>query len=194
MGRRSSAQQWPFYRSVIGWFLPWAMMALVAGGAVFFVVDALGPETTRRPVRALGATSSPTPEETPTDAAPATPSPTPTLAQRPSPRPSSSPQPKKTRSAPELLTEGVTVQVLNGTGAPAADDDMADRLARLGFEVIAIDGSSKEYPQTTVFWSLPEAQEAAERLARRFGWLAAAKPENLSTTVDLHVVVGLDEA
>jgi len=38
-----------------------------------------------------------------------------------------------------------------------------------------------------------EAQEAAERLAARQGWIAQPKPENLSDTVALHVVVGEDE-
>jgi hypothetical protein len=70
---------------------------------------------------------------------------------------------------------------------------MADRLSSLGFEVVAVEGSSRQYPETTVFWSFPAAQEAAERLAGKYGWVAAAKPANLSSTVDLHVVVGSDE-
>jgi hypothetical protein len=45
-----------------------------------------------------------------------------------------------------------------------------------------------------VFWSFPSAREAAERLAARFGWLAQEKPSNLSSQVDIHVVVGSDEA
>lgn len=128
--------------------------------------------------------------------------------EEPSPRAEASPteseepkgnKPKKRQKREEepddgLITDGITVQVLNGTGAASADDRMADRLSGLGYEVVAIDGSSRQYARTTVFWSYPEARDAAERLAERFGWLAELKPDNLSSTVDLHVVVGADEA
>ena len=70
---------------------------------------------------------------------------------------------------------------------------MADRLAGLGFVIEAVEGSSKTYPATTVFWSYPEAEDAARALAERFGWVAEAKPANLSETVAIHVVVGEDE-
>jgi hypothetical protein len=75
----------------------------------------------------------------------------------------------------------------------SADDDMANRLAGLGFEVIALGGANKEYQATTVFWSVADSQEAAERLAERFGWVSGPKPDNLSPSVKLHIVVGLDE-
>ncbi|HEV3472033.1 MAG TPA: LytR C-terminal domain-containing protein, partial [Actinomycetota bacterium] len=83
---------------------------------------------------------------------------------------------------------------LKRDGADRRRRSHADRLSELGYEVVAIEGSSKQYPATTVFWSHPRAQDAAEALAERFGWLAQPKPANLSATVDIHVVVGSDEA
>jgi hypothetical protein len=84
--------------------------------------------------------------------------------------------------------------VLNGTSAADADDRMADRLAKLGYEVVAVESASKLYERTTVYWAVPSAQKAAEALAEHFGWVSAPKPDNLSTQVSLHVVVGADES
>lgn len=190
MGRHSSESQWPFYRSLIGWFLPWVLIAAVVAVGVVVAVDALSGKEITDPDPVAAAS----PEPSPTPFAEATP--TPDDRDSPEPEPSEAPSPEPTRSSPqkaELITQDMTVQVLNGTGVASADDDMADRLAGLGFEVIALGGSNKEYQATTVFWSVPESQEAAERLAQRFGWVSGPKPANLSATVKLHVVVGMDE-
>lgn len=93
-----------------------------------------------------------------------------------------------------LVTDGVTVQVLASTPSPQTAADMAGRLGDLGFDVISIESSARDYPKTTVFWSFSKAQKPALRLAGRFGWRAAPKPANLSSQVDVHVVVGADEA
>lgn len=186
MGRHSSPEQGPFYRSFVGWLLPWFMIAAVVLIAVVVAVDAVGGDDLDTPPVAQNTESdveeSPTPQPTPTPEA------TPTVT----------PKPKKTPKQDDeqvaLITEDITVQVLNGTGSTDADDRMAERLGELGYEVVAIEGSSKQYSETTVFWSFPDAREAAEALAERFGWIAQPKPANLSSTVDLHVVVGADEA
>ena len=194
MGRHSKGDQGPFYRSLLGWFLPWILIALVVVVAVWFLVKAIGGDE----VAPTAADSSPTPT------AEASPSPTQTeeiVVASPKPtaskraKPKSKPKPTKTEAPQEvaLITEGMNVQVLNGTGDTLADDALADRLAALGFRIEAIDDSSKAYSQTTVFWSYAEAQKAAEALAERMGWLAQPKPENLSASVALHVVVGEDE-
>lgn len=187
MGRHSSPEQGPFYRSIIGWLLPWVMIAAAVIVAVYIAVDAVGKDDTKIPV----ARSSSTPQTQETVEEPES---TPTA--EPEPNESESPEPDesdKPKPDDELITKDITVQVLNGTAATDADDRMADRLSSLGYEVVAIEGSSKQYSVTTVFWSFPAAQEAAERLAAKFGWSAAPKPSNLSSTVDLHVVVGSDE-
>lgn len=184
MGRHSSDNQWPFYRSVVGWLLPWAIMAAIAITAVWVAVDTLGKDDV--PV----AAPSPTPTVEVTEAAPTeVPSPVPTAKETKEPEPEETEAPER----PELITAGISVQVLNGTNAPEGDDLMADRLSRHGYEIIAVGGANKTYVRTTVFWSFPEAEKAARALADRFGWVADKKPDNLSSTVDLHVVVGQDE-
>lgn len=186
MGRHSSESPWPFYRSLIGWFLPWVLIAGVVAVGVVVAVDAMSGDEITDPIVASSPSERPSPSPSPTEPEPTT---TATKTAEPKPKKSPKPSPKER----ELITEGMTVQVLNGTGVASADDDMANRLAQVGFEVVALGGSNKEYAATTVFWSVPEAQDAAERLAERFGWVSGPKPANLSATVRLHVVVGMDE-
>lgn len=90
---------------------------------------------------------------------------------------------------------GTTVQVLNGTGGvTGAAERMADRLAQLGFEVIAIDDALGNFNRTLVYWTSEGSRARAEALAAANGWIARSKPDNLSPTVEVHVIVGLDEA
>lgn len=189
MGKHSSDSQLPFIRSVVGWFLPWFLVAIVVAVGVWVAVDALGGDDLSTPRPAAAGSSSASPRTTPspdvTSSATATPEP---KGSKEAKLPEDDPEPEEL----DLITEGITVQVLNGTSFPAADDEMADQLASLGFDVLAVAGSSKAYPATTVFYSYPEAEEAGERLAARFGWAVSIKPSNLSATVDLHVIVGDD--
>ena len=189
MGRHSKGDQGPFYRSLLGWFLPWLLIALVVGVAIWFLVNAIGGDE----VTPSAADRSPSPTRSPEP----TPSETEIVVASPEPAESKTPRPKPTRSKEPkqaaLITEGINIQVLNGTADTAVDDAIADRLTGLGFRIEAIDDSSKAYARTTVFWSYPEAQKAAEALAARMDWVAEPKPENLSATVALHVVVGEDE-
>ena len=187
MGRHSKPDQGPFYRSVLGWIVPWVLIAAVIGGAVWFAVGFVGGDEVRPASDDATTTTSarePEPEPSDTEIVVAT------------PEPSNEPEPEATeKDEPDqpLITDNITIQVLNGTADTAVDDAMADRLEGLGFEIVAVEPSSVTYPRTTVFWSYPEAQEAAERLAARFDWVAEQKPSNLSDTVALHVVVGEDE-
>jgi len=186
MGRHSKPEQGPFYRSVLGWVVPWVLIAAVIGGAVWFAVGVLGGDEVRPASdngRPSATATDPEPEPSDTEIVVASPEPT----EEPSPEPTDEDEPQP------LITEGITIQVLNGSQDPAADDAMADRLEGLGFEIVAVEASSATYERTTVFWSYPEARDAAERLADRFGWVADEKPGNLSDTVALHVVVGRDE-
>lgn len=189
MGRHSSADQGHFYRSFAGWVMLWAVIAVVAGIAVWFIVGALGATDMQRPVAAernegdKEVAPAPTVSGVRIVATPETPMPAPT--------------PSETEEAPkdvDLITEGISVQVLNGTADPAAARTMADELSGLGFTIIAVEDSSQLYPQTTVFWSTTASQDAAVALAERNGWVAEPKPVNLADTVSIHVVVGADEA
>ena len=189
MGRHSKGDQGPFYRSLIGWFLPWILIAVVVGVAIWFLVDAIGGDevTPSAADRSPAATPSADPSPTETEIVVATPEPA--ESKTPKPKPTKSKEPKQVA----LITEGINIQVLNGTSDTSVDDAVADTLTGLGFRIEAIDDSSRAYTQTTVFWSYPEAQKAAEALAARMDWVAQPKPENLSATVALHVVVGQDE-
>lgn len=188
MGRHSAGKRGPFYRSLLGWFLPWLLIAVVVAVAVWVLVMTLGGEETVDPMPAAGE-SSPAASPSPTETELVLESPSPT------PEETKSPRPRKTRSEPKkpLITEGINVQVLNSTADTGVDDEVAARLGGLGFRIEAIDDASRAYERTIVYWSYPEAQEAAERLARRFSWEVGPKPDNLSSTVAIHVVVGVDE-
>jgi hypothetical protein len=191
MGQHSSPSEWHFYRSVIVWFLPWVVIAGVIGVAVWIGVDAIGGDDGRTPIAAQTGTPSPKPSHS-TESSP---SPDNSPTEKASPTPSESPKSSPTGNEDqELITDGITVQVLNGSSTAGAEQAMADRLEKLGFEIVAVQPASAAYPQTTVFWSFQESKKAAKALAARFGWVAEPKPENLSATVSIHVVVGDDEA
>ena len=196
MGRHSSNEQFRYYQSVIGWFVPWALVGVVAVTAVWIAIGALGRDDldTRPP----GGAAAQGPEEpgsgTSANASESPESPSPS----PSPEPEQSPEPKEPdkpadKPKPELIAEGVSVQVLNGTSSSAAGRAMTSLLTRLGFDVV-VTFPSTPYNATTVLWSSREAKPAAKALAARFEWRSAPKPANLSPSVDLHVVVGADEA
>ena len=183
MGRHSSPEQWPFYRSVAGWLLPWFMVAGVVGIALWVAVASMGDDGASP---ALSREKSPTPEaET---VAPPQPSSEPVKPKKEKP-----PKPAETPAEEELITDGVTLQVLNASGSPGAAEPVATKLGDLGFEVVAVVEAAKIYEETTVFWSSEESRAAAEALAGRFDWIVEGKPENLSADVSVHVVVGRDE-
>lgn len=201
MGRHSSNEQFRYYQSVVGWFVPWALVGVVAVTAVWIAIGALGRDDldTRPP----GGAAAQGPEEpgSGTSANAPEPSASPSPSQSPEPEQSQEPdepdEPKQgepvDKPKPELITEGVSVQVLNGTSSSAAGRAMTSRLTRLGFDVV-VTFPSTPYNDTTVLWSSREAKPAGKALAARFEWRSAPKPANLSPSVDLHVVVGADEA
>lgn len=188
-GRHSSPDQVHFYKSVVAWFLPWVLIAAVVGTAVWIAVEAVSGATEGS--SPVAAASSPAEATDAPDPTPEPETPEPKESAEPSPDPTS--EPTKAPEDEPLITEGITVQVLNATDSAEADDRMADKLSKLGFTVVAVESAASRYDATTVFWSTEAAKEAAQRLADKFGWVAEAKPENLSTTVSLHVVVGADE-
>ena len=186
MGRHSSPEQWPFYRSVAGWFLPWFMIAAVVGVALWVAVASLGGDDSASP--ALTRDRSPSPRVEEPVAPPVT---------TPAPAETSKKPPKKTKEPEEpedeLVTDGITVLVLNASGTPGAEQAITDELTALGYEIVTVVDASKIYDETTVFWSTDETRAAAEALAGHFEWVAEPKPANLSTDVSIHVVVGQDE-
>jgi cytoskeletal protein RodZ len=178
VGRHSSPDQGPFYRSFGGWIAVWLVIAGVTGIAVWFAVSAIGSDVAD-PTETSPANDRSTPE----------PSPSQTTAEA---TPTETPSPVDNTDV-KLITDDVTVQILNGTLDSGAALRMSNRLDRLGYSVVAVEESSRAYSDTTVFWSYPESKEAAVALAEHFGWVAEQRPANLSSEVAIHVVVGADE-
>ena len=184
MGRHSSGRTGPFLLSLLGWLLPYLLIAAVVGVGVWIVADYMGRDDTEP-----RAASEERPDTEPTSEAPVNTPTVETPTEDPSPKKE---EPKKDRVP--LITKGVTVQVLNGSNDPQAGEVMAERLRKLGYQVAAVEFSSAPYEKTTVFWSFPDAEDAARALAAKYDWDAKPKPANLAETVSLHVVVGRDEA
>ncbi|CAN5588275.1 hypothetical protein BH20ACT23_BH20ACT23_21370 [soil metagenome] len=183
MGRHSSPRQWRYYLSILKYALPWILVAVVGVSAVWAGVGVLGDDEldpSKGPV--VSESEDPRPRDEPsTRATPVEPEKTPEeFAEEP-------------EEEVDLITEGMTVQVLNGTTVGGADQAMADRLEGLGFQVVNVVPAAINYAETTVLWSYAESEDAAGRLAERFGWQVKPKPDNLSTQVALHIVVGADE-
>ena len=188
MGRHSSDSQISFYRSFLKWAAPWLLVAIVAVAAVWVGVGALGDGPLETASPANDAEPSPTPDAS----IEPTPTPEPEVSVEPTPTPE--PEPDETPEMAAPSGAGVTMQVLNGTGVEEANDRVAARLEKLGYQIVNLEGATTAYSATTVFWSYPDARKPAMKLAEYFGWEAAPKPDNLSSTVDLHIVVGADEA
>jgi hypothetical protein len=190
VGRRSAKEQGPFYFSVLGWLLPWALIAAIVGVAVWVAVAKLGEDDVDVPRAQPARDASPSPTPTETE----TPEPAPTPTKMPEPKRKERPKEKEETGEGDLITEGVTVQVLNATGGvPGEAEDMAGRLTGLGYEISAIGTAVLEKNRTVVYWSDPQWKDAAQALAERFDWRSAPKPDDLSSTVSIHVMVGSDE-
>ena len=181
MGRHSSGRRFPYFLSVTAWAVPWVLLVAVVGATVWFSVTAVGGDDLR---------VQKTPSDSPSPEASAPP-----VSNSPAPRPSPTERDQQPREdAEKLIAVGVRVQVLNGTGGiEGAAEAMADRLARLGFEIESIQNGLTT-DQTIVYYTGDEDRRPAERLAERFGWLIGPAPEDLSDAVDLHVVVSAADA
>lgn len=92
----------------------------------------------------------------------------------------------------------ISIQVLDAVGRDggAAARATADELRSAGYNVVVINGASRSYSSTTVFWS--EGQGPGGRaVAATLGASEARRTPaevRLSDSVDVHVVVGSDRA
>ena len=190
VGRHSAGDQTAFYRSAVLWFLPWLLVAVVGLGALWIALDALGAAV--GPEMPL-----PPPQKELAPAGNASPGPSESAEVSPSPETSEEPgeEPTKKKDGkgeePELITEGISVQVLNGTTDDGADDRLAAELEALGYEIGAVNPYLAR-PDSIVYWSSEETKDAAKALAEHLGWPSAPKPEDLSPEVAIHVIVGAD--
>lgn len=141
-----------------------------------------------------------TEESTPQETAPETPAADPSPTEPNTPGPSPDVTPTLTASPTEAGTEGaqerseITVQVLDAAGDDgSAAEDAAGRLRELGYQVVAVNRAVRTYESSTLFYTEdhePDARLIAEDLTQ-FDVVDEA-PDNLSSSVDVHAVVGQD--
>jgi hypothetical protein len=195
VGRHSSPERTPFIRSLGVWALPWLLIAAVLVIALVVVFDMVGEDPTRPAASGGDVELVDTSNKDDSDGGPEAKQPEKDPRSEEDPDPEEKPEKESERrekeDGPKLITDGIEVQVLNGTAAAEADDLVADRLDRLGYTVVAVSPSSRGYAQTVVFWT-GDAQRVGEVLAERFDWDVEPAPSNLSPEVHLHVVVGED--
>ncbi len=153
----------------------WGVGQIRGGGAADEQPTVSAPTT---PAATTPATSTPVGTPSPTDGA--TPTATPTGPATP------------TEPTATLAPADVSVQVLDATGGEGGAAEVAADLQDAGYEVVAENAAVTTYEQTTVFYT-EDRQDAARQIADEFGYpVVEAKPDNLSSSVDVHVVVGQD--
>ena len=163
-----------------------AAAVLVAFLALFWAVDRFlgaGP-----PPRRLNAAAPATTSTTATTGPATTTTSAPTTSSR-APRGT---EPAATASSLPSA-KGVTVQVLNGSWRDGAARDMAARLRRSGYDVVATQLALGEFPTSRIYYSEGHLADALA-LQRRFPEFARVEPapRRLSRAVALHAVVGRD--
>ena len=141
--------------------------------------------------------ASPTPQDaeaepTPSESAEDEPDP------EPDPEPSEEPstEPSTEPFEPTIDPSTVSVQVLDGDGVEgrAETEAVAERLREAGYNVVVVNDASRTYEETTVFWTAGFETQGRE-MAQLFGFPEAApKVDNLSDQVQVHLVVGADQA
>jgi LytR cell envelope-related transcriptional attenuator len=164
-----------------------AAAVLVAFLALFWGVDRyLGAGTPARPPAAVSAPV--------TTAAPraTTTSTTTTTAATTTTKPPSGTEPAATGTSLSPVHD-VTVQVLNGSGSAGAATNVAARLRRAGYDVVATQLALGEFPVSRLYYSEGHLADALG-LQRRFPAFKQVEPapKRLSREVDVHAVVGRD--
>ncbi|MGH3442908.1 MAG: LytR C-terminal domain-containing protein [Nitriliruptorales bacterium] len=165
-----------------------ALIAVVAGA--FWGLGRIGQEPTGPIVAA-----SPTEGDAPATTEPTSPNPQATAPATPepgSPTPTEASSPTESPTGGEVDPASVSMQVLDATEAGTAAGGFADRARSDGYRVVAVNRAVRVYERTTVFWS-PGHEEAARHVAAQYGFaVVEEKPNNLTSSVNVHVVIGED--
>ncbi len=132
----------------------------------------------------------PEPEPTPTPTP--TPSPTPT----PTPEPEPSPEPTATASedGDRIPNSSISIQILDAVldDGDQAVDKWRATLRDDGYRVVAKNDAIRKYEKTTVMYTAGFRAQA-EQIAKDYGFTEVQeKPDNLSDSVQIHLVVGED--
>jgi LytR cell envelope-related transcriptional attenuator len=163
-----------------------AAAVLVAFLALFWGVDRyLGAGTPARPPAAVSApVTTAAPRTTTTSAT--------TTAATTTTKPPSGTKPAATGTSLGPVHD-VTVQVLNGSGSAGAATNVAARLRRAGYDVVATQPALGEFPVSRLYYSEGHRADALG-LQRRFPEFKQVEPapKRLSREVDVHAVVGRD--
>jgi hypothetical protein len=166
-----------------------AAAVLVAFLALFWGVDRyLGAGTPTRPPAAVSApVTTAAPRATTTSATTTT-----TTAATTTTKPPSGTEPAATGTSLGPVHD-VTVQVLNGSGSAGAATNVAARLRRAGYDVVATQPALGEFPVSRLYYSEGHRADALG-LQRRFPEFKQVEPapKRLSREVDVHAVVGRD--
>lgn len=171
---------------------PWVVRLVglaVVMAVAFWVVGEMRGDGDEAPTAAA-----PTPTATATAGGPDGPT-TPPATATPTPDQGATGSPSPTAPGDASIAPGeVSVQVLDAAGDDgSAAADVAVRLREAGYSVVAENQAIRNYEQTTVFYT-EGSQSKARQVADQFGYpVVEPKLDNLSDTVDLHVVVGADQ-
>lgn len=99
------------------------------------------------------------------------------------------------QESPPVPPGEVDLQVLDAVSASSSNHEAVMACLRdAGYETLISNRASREYQETTVFWTAGGDNEAiARHVASVIGaTVVEEKPSNLSDTVNAHVVVGVD--
>lgn len=169
-----------------------ALVAAVAG-AFWGIGQVRGPED--GPV-IIGAPDDESP--TPDGASSPPPETAPVETPPPAPDPAETDEPDEVEAEPtptDTIAPGdVSVQVLDATGDGGERMRAAVEVLRGdGWRIVATNRASRYYERSTVFYS-PGHEEAARALAERYPQfrIVKEKPESLTSSVAVHVVIGGD--
>lgn len=178
-----------------------AAVGIVLGSALLFALlgmlrdDTPAPEVVADPTPSTAATEDPTaaasPEPTATEPAPGDDASSPPAEASPEPEPEPTDEPSSVDPA------SVSIQVLDAVGGEdggAAAEAVADELREAGYDVVVVNKAGRQYDVTTVFWSSGQ-EVGGQQVAAAIGAARAeATPDDvqLSDSVDVHVVVGVD--
>ncbi|CAN5508772.1 hypothetical protein BH23ACT9_BH23ACT9_14880 [soil metagenome] len=107
------------------------------------------------------------------------------------------PAPVETVPPEELIAAArqpgeTTVQVLDAGGGNATTDAVVGALEGLGYQVVAINSSSRTVDVTTVYFTADDEPQAEALRARDPRFQAVEANQGLSEGVDIHVLVGRD--
>jgi hypothetical protein len=161
--------------------------------ALFILVDRLsGPRQPGRPPQAASATTA-APARPTTTAAPTTTVPTTTMAPATTTTATTVAPTTTTAAAqaPLKSAQGVTVQILNGTGELRVARDFKPRVRAAGYRIVNTANAVGDFPVSTVYYTDGNRDDALS-FRRRFPAFSklAPAPANLSSQVELHVIIG----